>query len=282
MESFLLITNRHKDKELAFTNEIKSYLESKNKSVKVMVPENRTSGNLLEDGELFDCIVVLGGDGTILRTAKLIENSHIPMIGINMGHIGYLAEVERENYQEVMDALCDNTFELEDRMMLSGHVIRDGKVIFEADALNDVVITRGGFLQVLNYEISVNGKVLKQYKADGVILATPTGSTAYNLYAGGPVIAPGADVCVVTPISPHTMMNKSFVLRADNEVSVRILAPHSADLEQLVEVNFDGCDRVKLQENDCVVVSKSEKTVTLIRMNQLSFLETLHRKMIEE
>lgn len=282
MERFLLIVNSQKDIGLTVTNSVNSYLQKKGCCTEIIVLESREDDILLEKAGNFDCAVVLGGDGTILRVAKRIGNFHIPIIGINMGHLGYLAEVEKEHYEATLDALYDNKFDMDDRMMLSGYVLRDGRKIFESDALNDIVITRGGSLQVLSYELRVNGKFLKNYKADGVILATPTGSTAYNLSAGGPLVEPGADIMLVTPISPHTMMNKSFVLRATDEVEVTILPPHDSDIEQIIEVNFDGSNRMKLQAHDKVVVSKSEKTLTLVRLSQMSFLETLHRKLREE
>lgn len=282
MHNFLLIVNAQKDKGLFFTNRVEAYLVQKGCYVDVIVLEKREDDILLEKVGNYDCAVVLGGDGTILRVAKRIGNSHIPILGINLGHLGYLAEVEKENFEKTIDSLCNNEFEMEDRMMLNGYVMRGGVKICEEEALNDIVITRGGSLQVLCYEILVNGKTLKNYKADGVILATPTGSTAYNLSAGGPLVEPGADIMLVTPICPHTMLSKSFVLKAQDEVAVNILAPHEADVEQIIEVNFDGSNRVKLMAGDRVVVSKSDKTVTLIRLSQLSFLETLHRKLREE
>ncbi len=282
MHNFLLIVNAQKDKGLFFTNRVEAYLVEKGCYVDVIVLEKREDDILLEKVGNYDCAVVLGGDGTILRVAKRIGNSHIPILGINLGHLGYLAEVEKENFEKTIDSLCNNEFEMEDRMMLNGYVMRGGVKICEEEALNDIVITRGGSLQVLCYEILVNGKTLKNYKADGVILATPTGSTAYNLSAGGPLVEPGADIMLVTPICPHTMLSKSFVLKAQDEVAVNILAPHEADVEQIIEVNFDGSNRVKLMAGDRVVVSKSDKTVTLIRLSQLSFLETLHRKLREE
>lgn len=282
MHNFLLIVNAQKDKGLFFTNRVEAYLVQKGCYVDVIVLEKREDDILLEKVGNYDCAVVLGGDGTILRVAKRIGNSHIPILGINLGHLGYLAEVEKENFEKTIDSLCNNAFEMEDRMMLNGYVMRGGVKICEEEALNDIVITRGGSLQVLCYEILVNGKTLKNYKADGVILATPTGSTAYNLSAGGPLVEPGADIMLVTPICPHTMLSKSFVLKAQDEVAVNILAPHEADVEQIIEVNFDGSNRVKLMAGDRVVVSKSDKTVTLIRLSQLSFLETLHRKLREE
>lgn len=282
MERFLLVVNSQKDIGLTVTNRVDAYLKKRGCFSQIIVLESRDDDVALEKVGNFDCAVVLGGDGTILRVAKRIGNSHIPILGINMGHLGYLAEVEKEHCEAALDALCDNRFDMDDRMMLSGVVFRNEECICEAEALNDIVITRGGSLQVLSYELRVNEMFLKNYKADGVILATPTGSTAYNLSAGGPLAEPGADIMLVTPISPHTMMNKSFVLKASDEVSVTILPPHDADIEQIIEVNFDGSNRVKLQAHDRVVVSKSLKTVTLIRLHQMNFLETLHRKLREE
>ncbi len=282
MESFLLITNNQKDKDLSVTNSICDYLiKEKNKKVITYVPENRDYDISADKLMGVDCVLVLGGDGTILRVAKKIVTSGLPIVGVNIGHLGYLADVDKENVFDALDALCSGEYTTENRMMLSGKVIRNGKELCDLDALNDIVITRGGSMQILNFEVRVNGKMLKAYRADGVILATPTGSTAYNLSSGGPIVEPGADMTLVTPIAPHTMLSRSIILKAEDEIEVTILPPHDLTVEQLIEVYFDGIERIKLEVGDKVVVSKSDMTTTLIRISSASFLETLYEKMKE-
>ncbi|MBO5342552.1 MAG: NAD(+)/NADH kinase [Lachnospiraceae bacterium] len=282
MESFLLITNNQKDKDLSVTNSICDYLiGKKGKAVKTYIPENRDYDISADKLEGVDCVLVLGGDGTILRVAKKIVKSGLPIVGVNMGHIGYLADVDKDNVFSALDALCEGKFTTENRMMLSGKVIRDESVLCDWDALNDIVITRGGSMQILNFEVLVNGKMLKAYRADGLILATPTGSTAYNLSSGGPIVEPGADMTLVTPIAPHTMLSRSIILKAEDEIEVKILPPHDLNVEQLIEVYFDGIERLKLEVGDKVVVTKSDMTTTLVRISDAGFLETLYEKMRE-
>lgn len=282
MNSFLLITNNQKDKDLSVTNSVCDYLmKEKGKQVKTFVPESRDYDISEEHLTGVDCVIVLGGDGTILRVAKKIVKSNLPILGVNMGHLGYLADVDKSNVFSALDALCEGKYTTQNRMMLSGKVIRGEQEICSLDALNDIVITRGGSMQILNFEVRVNDKMLKAYRADGMILATPTGSTAYNLSSGGPIVEPSADMTLLTPIAPHTMLSRSIILQAEDEIEVTILPPHDLNVEQLIEVYFDGIERVKLEVGDKVVVTKSEMTTTLIRISSASFLETLYEKMKE-
>lgn len=282
MNSFLLITNNQKDKDLSVTNSVCDYLmKEKGKQVKTFVPESRDYDISEEHLTGVDCVIVLGGDGTILRVAKKIVKSNLPILGVNMGHLGYLADVDKSNVFSALDALCKGKYTTQNRMMLSGKVIRGEQEICSLDALNDIVITRGGSMQILNFEVRVNDKMLKAYRADGMILATPTGSTAYNLSSGGPIVEPSADMTLLTPIAPHTMLSRSIILQAEDEIEVTILPPHDLNVEQLIEVYFDGIERVKLEVGDKVVVTKSEMTTTLIRISSASFLETLYEKMKE-
>ena len=156
-----MVVNSQKDIGLTVTKQVDSYLKKRNCVSQIFVLESLEDDVALEQIGDFDCAVVLGGDGTILRVAKRIGNSHIPILGINMGHLGYLAEVEKEHCEAALDALCENRFDMDDRMMISGSVWRNEECICKAEALNDIVITRGGSLQVLSYELRINDKFLK-------------------------------------------------------------------------------------------------------------------------
>lgn len=282
MESFVLITNLQKDQNLVVTNRVCDYLVNvKKKKAKTIVLNKRNEDIPKEALQTADCAIVLGGDGTILRVARQIVSSGLPIVGINMGHLGYLAEVDKDSAFAALDALCDGEYTTQNRMMLSGKGYSKETEICNTAALNDIVISHGGTAQILNFEVLVNGKVLKSYRADGVILSTPTGSTAYNLSAGGPIVEPGADMILVTPIAPHTMLSRSIIFKAEDEIEVRILPPHEPDPNQYAEVLVDGSSMMKLQPGDRVIVTRSSLTTTLIRLSSVSFLETLYEKMKE-
>lgn len=201
------------------------------------------------------------------------------LLGINLGTLGYLAEVEIAAIEEALDKLLENRFVREERMMLVGQVQKQGNGE-ENFALNDIVISRCGSLQVLSFHIYVNGQFLNSYSADGMIVATPTGSTGYNMSAGGPIVEPSAKLLLMTPICPHTLNTRSIVLAPDDEI--RIELPEGKDGRmQMVEASFDGSYQVRLQTGDSVVVHRADKTTGILKLNTESFLTVLHKKMSE-
>lgn len=288
MNKFYIVTNRDKDPQLETTNYICEFLKEHGREVTVLsreslgkyaVRESREH-NPLQIPEDTDCILVLGGDGTLLQTARDTVELGIPLLGINLGTLGFLAEVEKAGIPEALEHLIADEYETEERMLLTGKVLRDGEEICSAHALNDVVVNRCGRLMVLSYEVFVNGQKLNRYQADGMIVATPTGSTGYNMSAGGPIVAPGAQLMVMTPICPHTLNTRSIVLSAQDRVEI-VIAQGRDEQVQEAEINFDGGLTQKLMTGDRVVMQRSEQTIKLIHMSKVSFLETLHRKMSE-
>ncbi len=233
---------------------------------------------IAETGETgVDCALVLGGDGTLLRAAGNMMDSDIPLLGINLGTLGYLAEVESTCAEEAVEKLLKDEFVREERMMLSGRVTTGEK---ERYALNDIVISRCGSLQILNVRIYVNGQFLNDYCADGVIVATPTGSTGYNLSAGGPIVEPSARLLLLTPICPHTLNTRSIVFSPEDEITVEI--PWGKDgHEQVVEANFDGSNTITLKTGDRILIRRSDRTTGIVRLRTESFLSVLHKKMSE-
>lgn len=276
MKRFYLITNEAKDPGGAFTQKITAFIE-KHGGEAVCVKNERQV--LAEKGEAeVDCALVLGGDGTLLRAAGNMMDSDIPLLGINLGTLGYLAEVESACAEDAVEKLLGDQFVREERMMLSGTVIT-GKGE-ERYALNDIVISRCGSLQILNVRIYVNDLFLNDYCADGVIVATPTGSTGYNLSAGGPIVEPSASLLLLTPICPHTLNTRSIVFSPEDEITVEI--PEGKDgHEQVVEANFDGSNTITLKTGDRILIRRSDKTTGIIRLNTESFLAVLHKKMSE-
>lgn len=277
MKRFYLITNEVKDPEGAFTKKIAAMIE-KHGGEAVSVKNDRQA--LAEGGMAgVDCALVLGGDGTLLRAAGNMMDSDIPLLGINLGTLGYLAEVEIAFIEEALDKLLADQFTREERMMLVGQV-QSREVTQENFALNDIVLSRCGSLQVLNFHIYVNGQFLNSYSADGMIVATPTGSTGYNLSAGGPIVEPSANLLLLTPICPHTLHTRSIVLAPDD--TVRIEIPEGKDgREQLVEVSYDGSCKVRLRTGDYIVVCRADRTTGILKLNTESFLTVLHKKMSE-
>ncbi len=275
MKHFLIYTNRHKDRELATTKRICHFLQLKGKRVTVMAEDG--SGAVPGDA---DCMIVLGGDGTVLQAARLTKMQRIPIIGVNLGTLGYMTEVELPNLEESLERLIAGDYVQESRMMLGGRaVLADGQVQ-EGWALNDIVISRSGPLQIIRFNIFVNGQFLNDYSADGVIVTTPTGSTGYNLSAGGPLVEPSARLIMLTPICPHSLNQRSIILSAEDVIEIEIPA-RGEDGSQNVEASFDGSHVIPLRTGDRLRIVRSEETTEFLKLNQVSFLDVLHRKMKE-
>lgn len=266
MKQFYLITNEVKDPQGLYTERITAYLE-------------KHGGSVCRDKENAECILVLGGDGTLLRAARNMMGSDTPLIGVNLGTLGYLAEVDIGMIEPALGQLLADDYTREDRMMLEGHVKKDDR-IEENFALNDIVISRSGPLQILTFHIYVNGQFLNSYSADGMIVATPTGSTGYNMSAGGPIVEPSARLLLLTPICPHTLNTRSIVLASEDEIRIEI--PQGKDgRKQTVEANFDGSHKITLNTGDSIVIRKAVKTTGILKLNTESFLTVLHKKMSE-
>ena len=283
MKHFFIITNQIKDPQLETTEWITDYLTKRGIGCQVHVQED-CQGQYYTDSRMIpaqtDCILVLGGDGTLLEAARDTAQLDIPLIGVNLGTLGYLAEVEKTNLAEALDRLCSGEYEIDRRMMLEGCVMQDDGTKVVNEALNDVVISRNGPLQVIHFHIYVNGHFLKGYSAGGIIVSTPTGSTGYNLSAGGPIVEPDARLMVITPICPHTFNTRSIVLSPEDRIEIEI-GPSKGGGVQEVEANFDGSHSIPMKTGDRIVIRRSEKTTSIIKLSDVSFLEVLHRKMGE-
>lgn len=289
MDRFYVITNSGKDHELETTRQICEYLRARGKTCTIQEyqPENEAS-NGDEEGYRYtdparipegtECILVLGGDGTLIQAARDTVNRKIPLLGVNLGTLGFLAEIEKTNVNEALDSLILDNYTIEPRMMLEGTVCRRGVSRVHNLALNDIVVNRAGALRVIDYEIIVNGQPLNTYTADGMIIATPTGSTGYSLSAGGPIISPVASMIVATPICPHTLAARSIVLSGSDHVRIRIGAGRRHDQEKAY-ATFDGEVCVPMQTGDYVDIRKSDKTTDILKISRMSFLEVLRNKM---
>lgn len=275
MKRFYLITNEGKDPQGVFTKKTAAYIKAH--GGEAVCVKNERQAFLDAQMSQADCALVFGGDGTVLRAARNMMDSTVPLLGVNLGTLGYLTEVESVSVEEAIERLLRDEYVREERMMLSGQ-ISGSKSHKEQYALNDIVISRCGSLQIVNVRIYVNGQFLNNYCADGVIVATPTGSTGYNLSAGGPIVEPSARLLLLTPICPHTLNTRSIVFAPEDEITVEI--PSGKDgSEQVVEANFDGSQKVTLRTGDRIVIRRANKTTGIVRLQTESFLAVLHKKM---
>ena len=287
MNKFYIIANREKDRDLETTRRIYDYLLAQGKECTVREYQGKSQQEEKNQGPYTDaawipegteCILVLGGDGTLIQAARDTVDRGIPLLGINLGTLGYLAEIEKSGVLDAMDHLILDQYTIESRMMLEGIVYRDKQEPIQEIALNDIVVNREGALRIIDYEICVNGEPLNRYSADGVIVSTPTGSTGYSLSAGGPIISPKASMILVTPICPHTLTARSIVLSGEDHVTLRLGSGRRKEQEEAF-VTFDGEVSVPIMTGDYVEVQKSMKTTDILKISKISFLEVLRNKM---
>lgn len=286
MKHFYIITNEHKDPQLAVTYQIAEFLKQHGKKCTIQAEKSGVqSGEHYTDSRCIpkdvDGVLVLGGDGTLLQAARDTIDRNLPLLGVNLGTLGYLAEVEHGSLETALQQLVMNRYTIEERMMLSGKVCRNGQWMAEEYALNDIALTRKGALQIIHFDITVNGQFLREYSADGILVATPTGSTGYNLSAGGPIVEPGAKILLMTPICPHTLHSRSIVLSPEDEIGISVGKGKDGQ-SQTVEVAFDGGHNVELSTGDRILLKRAEKVTRIIKLSRKSFLEVLHKKMNEK
>ena len=285
MNNFFIVTNREKDYSNEIANQIQEYLEKNGKKCLIGQEitddekENYHYTNVDIVQENIDCLIVLGGDGTMIQAARDFSKKSIPMLGINLGTMGYLAEADTNTITSALESLISDDYIIDKRMMLSGEIIRDGAVVDKDVALNDIVVSRYGSLNVINISIYVDGELIHEYTADGVIVSSPTGSTAYNLSAGGPIVMPDASLFVLTPICPHTLNSRSIIL-PDNVVVELELGHTQRNLNKNIQANFDGYSPFPLLVGDRIRICCSNQKTKLIRLSKISFLERISKKMI--
>jgi len=221
-----------------------------------------------------DFVIVLGGDGTILRAARHFSGANLPILGVNLGQMGFLAEVEPPMLEIALQKLIDGKYNVQHRLMLSARVFRDGRLVAEYTALNDVVISKGPFSRIIYLDTYVNDKHLETYPSDGIIISTPTGSTGYSLSAGGPIVNPALEVMIITPICPHLLHHRTVIVASNERVSIR---PWTRQAEVVITV--DGQEGFRLHDHDEVHVTRAPLTTPLIQLYGTDFYTLLHRKL---
>ena len=268
IKSVLLVTHPHRVEAATAAKELNTLLTAKN--IKVFSTLTTLDIPEYKQNESVDLAVVLGGDGTMLRAAQLFRGRNVPILGINLGHVGFLAEIERPALSEIAQAISDNSFTVEERMSLNYQLIRDGKQIETGWALNEVLVERNDH-QMIDLFVQIDHRPLSRWWCDSVICATPTGSTAYAFSAGGPVVWPEVDAVVLLPLAAHALFSRPMVVSPKSEI-VLDLGSDSADL------NSDGIRRTKLQRNDRIILTSDKEDVLLAHIKAATFTDRLVAK----
>jgi NAD+ kinase len=281
MKTIGLIVNMKKENAVMLVEKIVDLIEKQNCSA--VMPETTAAALGLpkygwppQDLAKTDCLVVLGGDGTLLGSARKAAPSGIPVLGVNMGNLGFLTEVDVPDLTESLEKLIRGEYVIEERMMLDAGVYRNGTLVWQSPALNDTVISKGAFARLIYLETLVDEEYVTTYPADGLIVATPTGSTAYSLSAGGPLVTPNLELILVTPICPHSLWARPLVIGAESNVKVNILS----ELDEIM-LTLDGQYGFKLQKKDSVVLSRSPHRAKFIRLKPSRFFYLLREKLSE-
>ena len=278
MKSIALCPNAQRDTDLAVTEQVAEVAKGLGFSVSVHpIFDGKREGpdavaerdRAMREAEL---IIALGGDGSMLRTARLALDTGVPILGINMGGKGFLAEVELEQL-DMLPSLISGGLTCEQRLTLDVQLVRDGKVKISDIAINDVVVSGGG--KVIELAVFGDGKRISSFTGDGVIIATPTGSTAYSMAAGGPIVEPAAQNILVTPICAHVLEAKPYVLVADRQVTVEV----GFKKRNASYMTVDGDDMFKVLHGDCLKISKSAKTACFAHIPNMNFYKRVSEKL---
>lgn len=282
----LLIPHPFRAEAVEFSARIVQFLASRGHTV-CALPESeaplRQAGvsPLPFTGEA-DLAAVIGGDGTVLHSVRALLAHDLPVWAVNFGHIGYLTDCEPESAFDALQKILAGDCQTERRTLLDGEITGSAGTVTRFTALNEAVIHRSAFTRALRLELSVNRSPLKAFPADGLIVATPTGSTAYNLSAGGPILMPESENLVVTPVCPYMLGSSSIVVSGKDTVGVRVFLPTPDDgSDGLPMLVVDGCEKIPLHGGESVTICRSEKLVRLVRTQQDSFYRTLQKKLAQ-
>jgi NAD+ kinase len=274
-----IIANIEKENIAGFAGALKQWLEDRN--IKVSLEANIAAaiggggGFKLEDlASKVDLIAVLGGDGTMLRTARYVAQHPVPIVGINMGTFGYLTEVNLNETYVALELILKGDFLTEKRMMLDVKIRRGKKIIGSGIVLNDVVINRGNLSRIVELETVINNQYLTTYKSDGLIISTPTGSTAYSLSAGGPIVFPGKDLIIINPICPHTLTNRPIIFPENSDLQITLWSKESG-----ATVTLDGQESYRISSGDVITIRKSKYYTRLVLSPHRSYGEILRSKL---
>jgi len=276
-----LIPNWHKKNSSLVVEKITRFFNQRQISLQVadsgqadFYSEESLAKQLNSWADKLNLIIVVGGDGTILRVARDLACWNVPILGINLGQKGFLAEIEVEQMERFLQYIASGQYDYQERMMMEARLRRGDEDLGYYLALNDIVVSRGPFSRIIKVETYINEDYMESYSGDGVIVATPTGSTGYSLSAGGPIVNPTMELFVVTPICPHSLYNRSIIINGNDKMKLRV------DSRQVqVVLTVDGQVRFALEDEDHIIVRRSEQKVKLVCFHDYSFYRMLHQKL---
>ena len=278
-----IISNLDKDKGQLITKQVIKWLEERNIQVYfderisaelAVIKDNYCNEYIFKHS---DIIIVLGGDGTLLNVARQASCNGVPLFGINMGHLGFLTETEVDEMYTSLEKLIAGDYSIERRMMLEAFIRNDDEPTKDFIALNDIVVAKGNFSRLITYSIFINDNFVDVYSGDGIIVSSPTGSTAYSLSAGGPIVAPDVEVLLITPVCPHTLHSRSILVSNKDLVKIELGCHGKTD----IILTVDGQTGIKINPGDVVTVRQSIYYAHLIKLNNRSFFDVLRAKMSE-
>lgn len=275
----LLIENEQKDKDFVLANEIVKIIDDRAQVfAEEKIKTDKLSGvTYISEDEYrnMDMFLVLGGDGTLLSVSKTASHLQIPVVGVNLGRLGFLSEIEKENLKEDINKLLERDFDIQERMMISAE-LRDENDIC---ALNDIIVAReNSLLKILEFDVYLDDEFLDHFKADGIIISTPTGSTAYSLSAGGPIVDPSMDIIIITPICPHKMYSRTIIVSKDKKITIKNCS--SDDTTAIVAADSQIVGRITNGEK--VVIGQAQNKFKLINLHGFKFFSVLHNKLVKK
>ncbi len=224
--------------------------------------------------QMAQVVLVIGGDGTMLRAARTVYGREIAILGINQGYLGFLTEIEVEQLAESLEQLLQGAYTVERRMMLTAQVYRNGVCIADVSALNDLVVTKGALSRIIKMELYLEDNLVEKYHGDGLIFSTPTGSTGYSLSANGPIVYPNMDLCIVTPICPHSLIARPLIFSPEHTLTLRLDANNAPAM-----LTVDGQNGVELKQGDWIQISKAEHDTYLLVLEKRNFFAVLREKL---
>ena len=253
---------------------VRACLDERMASMVDGLPSTCTASTPREIADMSDALVVLGGDGTLLAASHLLDRP-IPVLGVNFGHLGFLTEITLPELYPTLEGVLDGTYRYEERRMLRAVVHSPQQEDSTGDVLNDIVVTKAALSRIIELDVSVDGVFVSAFRADGLIVSSPTGSTAYNLAAGGPILHPALPAVVLTPICPHMLTNRPLVVSDDAKIEVHLRAGWEGE----VHITFDGQRGFSLRRDDVVEVTRSPRTIRLVKPPNREFYEVLRTKL---
>ena len=273
MEKFYIISDVEKDLQHETANEIKRYLESHGKYAKIV---GSPSG--IEEKRWADMAIVLGGDGYVIQAAKRFAGANVPILGVNFGTLGFLTEVEKPRIQQALNEILAGNYEVEKRMALTGRVQKPSVGEAIGLAVNEFIIGKQDLGHMITAKVFVNDELMDTYVADGILVSTPTGSTAYNLSAAGPVLAPTMEAMIITPICPHSLNKRSLVVSSDSKLRIEV-GKTKENYQDEAAIRGDGQMLWTVSTGDVVWIEKAKETFDMVRLGDVSFFDKMRSKL---